>query len=140
MEFSLHYLLMANQSIFQKRLLDGLKGTNLTIGQPKILDYLKNHNGASQKEIALGCHIEPASLTSVLNRMEEKQIIERKMKNGNRRTYYIFLTKTGKELQLIVEHLFIQIEDTAFADISESEKNQFMKTFQKIYENINQKE
>lgn len=140
MEFSLHYLLMANQSIFQKRLLDGLKGTNLTIGQPKILDYLKNHNGASQKEIALGCHIEPASLTSVLNRMEEKQIIERKMKNGNRRTYYIFLTKTGKELQLIVEHLFLQIEDTAFADISESEKNQFMKTFQKIYENINQKE
>lgn len=58
----------------------------LTPGQPKVLDYLKEHDGASQKEIAGACGIEAGSLTSVLNRMEEKHMIERRILNGNRRT------------------------------------------------------
>lgn len=36
------------------------------MGQPKVLDYLKDHDGSSQKEIARACHIEPGSLTSIL--------------------------------------------------------------------------
>ena len=36
------------------------------MGQPKVLDYLKDHDGSSRKEIARACHIEPGSLTSIL--------------------------------------------------------------------------
>lgn len=55
-----------------KKLMENVKSTGLTLGQPKVLDYLKHHDGANQKEIAAGCHIEAGSLTSILNRMEEK--------------------------------------------------------------------
>lgn len=71
MSHSFHYLIMAEQSMFHKELLSRLKDTGLTIGQPKILDYLKDHGGAGQKDIARGCHIEPGTLTTLLNRMEE---------------------------------------------------------------------
>lgn len=37
MKESLHYLLMANQMLVQRQLLDRLKNTGLTIGQPKVL-------------------------------------------------------------------------------------------------------
>ena len=40
MDDSLHYLIMANQMLVQKALLYKLKDTGLTIGQPKILDYI----------------------------------------------------------------------------------------------------
>ena len=136
MDTSFHYLLMANQALLHKKLLAGLKDTDLTLGQPKILDYLKEHNGSSQKEIAKGCHIEAASLTSVLNRMEEKGIVERKMLNNNRRSFYIFLTEKGKELQKIVEKEFACLEETAFQGISEEEKIRFLNTFLKIYHNL----
>ena len=43
MEDSLHYLIMANQMLVQRGLLERLKNTGLTIGQPKVLDYLKDH-------------------------------------------------------------------------------------------------
>ena len=43
MQSSFHYLLMANQSKVHKSLLTKLKGTELTIGQPKVLDYLREH-------------------------------------------------------------------------------------------------
>lgn len=136
MEISYHYLLMANQALLQKKLLTELTDTGLTLGQPKVLDYLKDHNGASQKDIASGCHIEAASLTSVLNRMEEKEIIERRMLNGNRRSLHIFLTETGQELQSAVEQSFRSLEDKAFQGITQDERTQFMKTFIKIYDNM----
>ena len=96
MSNSFHYLVMAEHSIFQKRLLAKLKGTGLTSGQPKVLDYLKDHDGASQKDIAHGCHIEPGTLTTLLNRMEELGLVERRMLRGNRRSYYVFMTDLGK--------------------------------------------
>lgn len=136
MDTSFHYLLMANQALLHKKLLAGLKDTELTLGQPKVLDYLKEHNGSSQKEIAKGCHIEAASLTSVLNRMEEKGIVERKMLNHNRRSFYIFLTEKGKELQKTVEKEFACLEETAFHGVSEEEKIQFLDIFLKIYHNL----
>ena len=70
MNDSFHYLSMANHMMVQKKLMEQLKDTGLTLGQPKVLDYLKDHDGASQKEIAAGCLIEAGSLTSILNRME----------------------------------------------------------------------
>ena len=49
----------------------------LTVGQPKALNYLGLHNGNVQKNIATGCQIDSATLTRILNRMEEKGLIKR---------------------------------------------------------------
>ena len=72
MDNSLHYLIMANQMLVQKALLDKLKDTGLTIGQPKILDYLKDHDGSSQKDIAKGCFIKPVLLPPFLTRWKKR--------------------------------------------------------------------
>ena len=122
MDDSFHYLSMINHMTVQKKLMEQLADTGLTLGQPKVLDYLKDHDGASQKEIAAGCLIEAGSLTSILNRMEEKGLIERKMLNGNRRTFHIFMTESGKKNQKLVEEAFKKIEKTALNGISEEEQ------------------
>ena len=136
MNDSFHYLSMANHMMVQKKLMEQLKDTGLTLGQPKVLDYLKDHDGASQKEIAAGCLIEAGSLTSILNRMEEKGLIERKMLNGNRRTFHIFMTESGKKNQKLVEETFEKIEETALNNVSEEEQKVFMEIFIRIYRNL----
>ena len=136
MNDSFHYLSMANHMMVQKKLMEQLKDTGHTLGQPKVLDYLKDHDGASQKEIAAGCLIEAGSLTSILNRMEEKGLIERKMLNGNRRTFHIFMTESGKKNQKLVEETFEKIEETALNNISEEEQKVFMEIFHRIYRNL----
>lgn len=140
MDKPFHYLSMSNHMMIQKHLMEYLKDSGLTLGQPKVLDYLKIYDGASQKEIAAACHIEAGSLTSILNRMEEKGIIERRMLNGNRRTYYIFLTESGKKLQKLVEQGFSKIEKEVWDGISDIEQDAFMKTFLKINENLSKQE
>ena len=136
MDDSFHYLSMINHMTIQKKLMEQLKDTGLTLGQPKVLDYLKDHDGVSQKEIAAGCLIEAGSLTSILNRMEEKNLIERKMLNGNRRTFHIFMTESGKKNQKLVEEAFKKIEKTALNCISEEEQKLFMDIFCRIYRNL----
>ena len=136
MDDSFHYLSMINHMTVQKKLMEQLKDTGLTLGQPKVLDYLKDHDGVSQKEIAAGCLIEAGSLTSILNRMEEKDLIERKMLDGNRRTFHIFMTESGKKNQKLVEEAFKKIEKTALSGISEEEQKLFMEIFYRIYRNI----
>lgn len=136
MDESFHYMSMINHMTVQKKLMEQLKDTGLTLGQPKVLDYLKDHDGVSQKEIAAGCLIEAGSLTSILNRMEEKNLIERKMLNGNRRTFHIFMTESGKKNQKLVEEAFKKIEKTALNGISEEEQKLFMEIFCRIYRNL----
>ena len=46
---TLHYLLLADHLTFQKVLMTRIKDTGLTPGQPKVLDYLRCHDGAVQK-------------------------------------------------------------------------------------------
>lgn len=140
MEHSFHYMLLAIQAMVQKKLLAELKNTGLTVGQPKILDYLRAHNGASQKEIAQGCHIEAGSLTSVLNRMEENELVQRRMLNGNRRTYYIFLTEEGQALSDIVSEKFEEIEKQVFQNISSGDREYFIRIFSDIYKSLLPKE
>ena len=137
MDYSLHYLLMASHSALQKNLFKALKDTGLTMGQPKVLDYLKTHDGAGQKEIAAACHIEAPSLTSVLSRMEEKGLIIRKVPEKDRRSYQVFLTAKGQKYVDIVEENFSVIENTAYDGISEREKEVFLRTLLKIYDNLN---
>ena len=49
MEQSFHYLLMAEQSMVQKLLMNQISDTSSSLGQPKVLDYLKNHDRFSEK-------------------------------------------------------------------------------------------
>lgn len=136
MDNSLHYLIMANQMLVQKALLDKLKDTGLTIGQPKILDYLKDHDGSSQKDIAKACFLEAGSLTTILNKMEEKGLITRQTLNGNRRSFHIFMTNEGKEKQQLIDKLFTEIEKKALHNISDEEYDMFMSVYMKIYDNL----
>ena len=79
-----------------------------------------------QKDIAKGCHIEPASITVILKGMETKGYIERKMLNGDRRSLYVFLTDKGKEYIDYLNRKFKKIENAALKNFNEDEKQKFM--------------
>lgn len=136
MQNTLHYLLMANHMTFQKQLFANVKSLGLTTGQPKVLDYLQDHDGSSQKEIAKGCHIEPATLTSLLAGMEKKELITRSMKEGDRRMLYVSMTKKGWKLQAQINAEFSRLEQMAMQNMSEEDKAMLIQLLSQIYENM----
>ncbi len=136
MKETLHYLIMSDHQLIQKALVSSVKDTGLTPGQPKILDYLLHHDGAIQKEIAIFCHIEPASLTTILNGMEAKGYIERKNIDNNRRSLHVYLTETGKKYADRLDLEFSRIEEEALDGFSEAEARQLHDLLSRVYQNM----
>lgn len=136
MDKSFHYMLMAVQAHFSRMIMEESDKVSLTTGQPKVLDYLLLHNGSIQKDIAAGCCIDVATMTGILSRMEDKGLIERKNKNGNRRSLYVYLTEKGEKTAEQMKGIFSRGEDAAFSGISDEEKESFLETLYKICENL----
>lgn len=136
MKQSFHYLSMVNQSLFQKQVYSGIHELELTPGQPKVLEYLAHFDGSIQKEIAQGCQIEKATLTGILDRMEEKDLLERRYMDGNRREIHVFLTKKGQKKSEAIQEIFSELEEQVFAEVTEEEKANYLEVLSKIHHNL----
>ncbi len=136
MNDTLHYLLMADHALLQKTLFANIRDSGLSLGQPKVLDFLKDHDGAVQKDIAKGCHIEPASLSTILTGMEKSGLITRETNENNRRNLYIYMTDKGKAIcEQVTEH-FSQIEKKALSGFTEEEIENILTYLTKIHKNL----
>ena len=78
MENSLHYKLRICHTSCQKSIVIDIKSkTDLRPGEPKILEFLAEHEPCEQKVIAAGCNLDSASVTGILGRMEKRELIKR---------------------------------------------------------------
>ncbi|MCM1259178.1 MAG: MarR family transcriptional regulator [Roseburia sp.] len=136
MGYTLHYLLMADHAMVQKKFFAEIKDMGLSMGQPKVLDYLKDKDGAVQKDIAKGCHIEPASLSTILAGMEKNGLIIRRTQEDNRRNLKVYMTDRGRELCAEITKKFAEIEKAALADFSMEEAEKLQSYLIKIYKNM----
>ena len=134
MENSLHHLLMTNHTTFRKRIFSALKNEGLTSGQPKVLEYLAEHDGAMQKDIAAACRIEPATMTSLLCGMEKKGLITRSA--PDRRSLSVYLTDKGKALVPLIEQEFARIECVATNGFSDDEREMLVSLLSRMRENL----
>ena len=137
MENTMHYLLMADHTMLQKLVWAHIKPLGLTTGQPKVLDFLQDHDGAMQKDIAQGCHIEPSSLSTILGGMERAGLIERSTRDENRRTVYVRLTERGREQCGRLNEIFAAAEAEALRGFSAAEIEQMRTLLERIYHNLN---
>ena len=128
--------MMAMQSLLTRQLMKRLEHTGLSVGQPKVLAYLKSHEGHAQKEIAAACMIEPGSLTVLLNRMEKQGMIERRFRGNDRRTRCIYLTDLGRALAEQVIEQFYAVERLAFQGIAEEERRIFLHVCAEVLDNF----
>ena len=77
-------------------------------GQSKVLQCLDEHGPLSPKEIGKLCIVDKSTTTSLLNKMEKMNYIEKKNQNHDKRSILIHLTKLGKEKAKLVKQVFLQ--------------------------------
>lgn len=137
MEKSFHHLLLLAQTVFQKKVVLEAAECGLLPGQSKILDFLADYDGCEQKLLGQKFHLEPATVTGILKRMEESGLIRRQTLAGNKKSRYVFLTEKGRELALFtVRPIFVAYEAKALEGLSKEEKEILCRGLEKIYENM----
>lgn len=105
-------------------------------GQPPILLRLAKKDGLIQKEIAEHIHIKPASLTTMLTRMEKSGMVTRRTDPHDQRISRVFLTEKGHRASHAVKKVMQDLEEKCFENFNDEEKELFKTMLLKIQSNM----
>lgn len=133
-----HLALIGVSSIHKKYNMQKFNQLNLTTGQPKVLSILLKKEGYLQKDLAKRCHVEPATMTSILKNMESKSLIYKHQESvsGGKRAYSIYLTDEGREMASKVNEIVDASEEICFQGFTEEEKQQLLTLLGRIQGNL----
>ena len=102
----LKHLEMENQKYQFRYLRNQLNEKKLYRGDPRLLMYVYFHDGRKQAEIAKGLCVKPASLTVMLQRMEQAGLVNRKSDEQDQRVQRVYITELGRETSKKTVELF----------------------------------
>jgi len=112
------------------------RGFDISGEQWVVLKKAHEEPGISQRDIAKSTFKDPASVTRMIDLLEHRGLVKREDHGEDRRSYSIHLTKEG--LKFVEEMLPLAEEMRKFGlrDVTEFEKQTFIKVLNKIYENL----
>lgn len=111
-------------------------GYNITPEHWAVLSILWEEDGLQQAELANRCSKDRPNTTRMLDLLEKNGYIERRKDPNDRRSYRIFLTDKGKDLQPELTSLVIRFLNRAFKGITTEEMDMFVKVNKKIANNL----
>lgn len=109
---------------------------DLTVEQFHVLKKTSRHAGCIQKKLCRELGKKPANITRILDRLEGKKWIERRMNPADRRSSHIFLTFSGEQIIEKVSKDFEAYSSWFIAGVSNEEEHIFRNVMGKINKNI----
>lgn len=110
-------------------------GINMSSDQWTLLKGIHESEGTNQRALAKKYFKEPASVSRMLNKMEQKKWIRRKSLPNDRRTYELYLTKKGKELVEQLSPLAIEIRAKGTEGMFDQEVSKLNELLIRVFEN-----
>lgn len=105
-------------------------------GQPPVLFLLNEKDGLSQKEMADNMRIKPATLTVMLRRMENSQLVERRQDPVDQRVSRVYITSEGRMRARKLSGIFEQLEEECFRNITPEELAFLRRIFMQMRDNL----
>lgn len=113
----------------------GQRGSDMQkIGQGRLLSFLLEKDGISQKELSGLLRIAPASVSELINKLETGGYIEKRQNESDKRVTNIFLTEGGRFFAQKMEEGRLQIAKDIFSGLNQEEQTQLLSLIQKLIE------
>jgi DNA-binding MarR family transcriptional regulator len=101
---------------------DWIRERELSHAQSFVLGYLVENPGAIQRDIAEASRTTAASVSSLLQGLEDRGLIERRADEGNARTKRVYATTAGAELIAGFTEAMAGTEATILAPLDQTER------------------
>lgn len=105
-------------------------------GQPPMLHQLWESEGCAQTELAINQHLAPATVTKILQRMEQAGLIERRPDRDDQRIMRVYLTDTARALEDVIREREQQINSEMLHGFGENEKVQLFEYLLRLRDNL----
>jgi len=113
-----------------------MEGIGLHKGQGFILFHLWHHDGIAQNVIAHALHVSPATVTSMLQRMERDGWITRARDPEDQRVVRVHLTEKAKALHEEVRASFRNLEKEVTSVLTKDERKALQELLVKLHEHL----
>ncbi|MDF2444606.1 MAG: MarR family transcriptional regulator, repressor for mepA [Subtercola sp.] len=101
---------------------DWIRERELTHEQAFALGFLEQNPGSIQRDIAALTRTSAASVSSLLQGLERRGLIERRTENGNERSKRVYATPTGAALIAGFDSAMEAADDTILAPLNPAER------------------
>lgn len=125
---------------FNRSLTRRLVEHGISFGQWVFLRILWDEQGLTQRDLAERANLTEPTVHTALVGMEQKGLINRFTKKGNRRKQHVFLTDHGKSLRAVLEPLAIEANDVALRGLDVEQRNALRDTLITVLENLEEDE
>ena len=136
LEEELHFQLLRSFHFSNRAIVAQTSRLQLMPGQPKILLYLLEHDGAMAKEITEGCVLDKSTVTSLLARMAQLGLIVRRPHARDRRAAMICLTEKGRALAEEVHDICRRSDERALRGIDAQERQTLVRLLRQVSANL----
>lgn len=113
-----------------------LKPFDLTSEQLHILKNIDQQQGRTQSELCGLAGKSPANVTRILDRLEKKQLIVRRVNPDDRRSSLVYLTEPGADLSTVVSLLFQRLSDCIEENIDNNDMAVVIRVLDQIDANL----
>lgn len=113
-----------------------IKTAHLYPGQPRLLSLILANEGIPQKDLSEKNFVKPATITGMLNKLEEKNYVYRVPDTVDKRIMRIYLTPEGRQLAEDSERFMVTMVEQLFEGFSEEELTTFVKLAEKMRNNL----
>lgn len=133
---SVHHQLLVAFSHSNRAMMARTRADGLMPGQPKVLEHLLYHDGCNQRSIGQACVMDKSTVTSVLARMEERGLVERRPDPHDRRGLTIWLTDEGRRAAGRVRTYGDEVDALCLSDFDADEREQFKGLLKRVINNF----
>lgn len=119
---SLDFLLAQICRLHHARAHTLLEALGLYRGQPPMLHALWEKEGLTHGELAARLHIQPSTVTKMIQRMERAGFVECRPDPDDQRVSRVYLTAAGRAIQAEVKQVWRTMEDETFAAFTPEER------------------
>ncbi len=90
----------------------------------------------TQTEIGDQLSVQGATVTNMLQRMEESGLVSRRRDPEDNRLVRVYLTSSGQEKERAITGQFLDLEKTVFAGITEEDRAVFRRILRQLLHNM----
>ncbi len=105
-------------------------------GQPFLLAVLWEEEGLAHSELAARMHVTPATITKMLQRMEEAGFVHREPDPDDQRVSRVYLTEQGRVVRQRVADIWETLENESFAGLTAEERETLRGLLARVRDNL----
>jgi MarR family 2-MHQ and catechol resistance regulon transcriptional repressor len=129
-------LLMQTARVFQEEIRDEMIKKNLSITEFSVLEVLFHKGKQTIQQIANSIIIASSSMTYVIDKLEQKDLIKRNACPQDRRVIHVTLTEKGQELMEIVMPEHEEFVEKVFESLKPNEVEDLSFLLRKVRESL----